>query len=73
MAIINGWGRGTWNEGAWDSPLPVTLSSVGAITYGLGSITVQADADVSLGTQAITSGLGSTTQVAKANIAPSLN
>ena len=45
MAIINGWGRGTWNEGAWGEPLPINLSSVGAITSALGSVTVDAEAN----------------------------
>ena len=67
MAIINGWGRGTWDEGAWGTALPVTLTSVGAITSGLGSVTVTADANHTLTTLAITSGLGTT---AKANVTP---
>ena len=67
MAIINGWGRGTWDEGAWGTALPVTLTSVGAITSGLGSVTVTADANHTLTTLAITSGLGTTTQSGKAN------
>ena len=67
MAIINGWGRGTWNEGAWGTALPVELTTVGAITAGLGSVTVTAAANVSAGTLAITSGQGTTTQSGKAN------
>ena len=30
MALIAGWGRGTWSEGAWSSPLPVTVTGVSA-------------------------------------------
>ena len=45
MAIINGWGSGTWDEGAWGTALPVTLTSVGVIPAGLGSVTVTADAN----------------------------
>ena len=48
MAIINGWGRGTWDEGAWGTALPINLSSVGAITSGLGTVTVDAEANVTL-------------------------
>jgi hypothetical protein len=70
MAIINGWGRGAWDEGAWGEALPVTLSTVGAITSGLGSVTVQAEANASPGTLAITSGIGSLTVNAKANVSP---
>jgi hypothetical protein len=32
MALITGWGRGTWNEGAWNSPLSVALTGVSAAT-----------------------------------------
>ena len=55
MAIINGWGRGTWGEGAWDTELPVSLSSVGAITSGLGTLTVVAKANQTRTTQVVTS------------------
>ena len=36
MAIINGWGRGTWGEGAWSNPLPVDVTGV-AGTSALGN------------------------------------
>ena len=55
MAIINGWGRGTWNEGAWGTALPVELSTVGVITSALGTVTVDAEANVTPTTLAITS------------------
>jgi hypothetical protein len=32
MASITGWGRGTWDEGAWNSPLSVALTGVSAST-----------------------------------------
>ena len=67
MAIINGWGRGAWDEGAWGTELPLNLSSVGAITSGLGTVTVDAEANVTPTTLAITSGLGSVTTDAEAN------
>ena len=47
MAIINGWGRGAWDEGAWGTALPVTLSAPGAGTSALGTISVVAKATVS--------------------------
>ena len=59
MAIINGWGRGAWNEGAWGTALPVEPSSVGAITSGLGTVTDDAEANVTFAGRAITSALGS--------------
>ncbi len=68
MAIINGWGRGTWDEGAWGEALPLNLSSVGAITSGLGTVTVDAEAKATPTTLAITTGLGSVSTVGKANV-----
>ena len=32
MSRITGWGRGTWDEGLWDSPLPVEVTGVAATT-----------------------------------------
>jgi hypothetical protein len=66
MANINGWGRGTWDEGAWGTALPVELSTVGVITSGLGSISVVAKANVTPTTLVTTSALGSVSVVAKA-------
>ena len=68
MAIINGWGRGTWGEGAWGTELPLNLSSVGAITSGLGTVTVDAEANVTLTGRAVTSGLGTPSTDAEANV-----
>ena len=45
MANITGWGRGSWSEGAWNSPLPVVASGVSA-TANDGSVTVDAEANV---------------------------
>ena len=70
MANINGWGRGTWSQGTWGEVLPVTLTSVGAITSALGTVTVKADANATAPTLAITSAIGSVTTVAKANVTP---
>jgi hypothetical protein len=39
MALITGWGRGTWGEGAWNSPLSVALTGVSAAT-ATGSVAV---------------------------------
>ena len=47
MAIINGWGRGEWNEGAWGTALPVTLSGL-AGTSALGTVSTDAEANVTL-------------------------
>ena len=42
MALITGWGRGTWNEGAWNSPLSVALTGVSAATAA-GTVEVKID------------------------------
>jgi len=59
MANINGWGRGTWGEGAWSSVLPVNLTTAGAMTSAVGALTVDAEANVTPATLAITSAIGS--------------
>ena len=46
MANINGWGRGTWVQLTFGEPLPVTLTAPGAGTSALGTITVDAEANV---------------------------
>ena len=66
MANINGWCRGTWGQGAWSTVLPVELSTVGAITSGLGSVSVVAKANVIPASQAVTAGLGAPSVVAGA-------
>ena len=55
MAIINGWGRGTWNEGAWGTALPLTLTAPSAATSALGTVSVVAKANVSPSGLSITS------------------
>jgi hypothetical protein len=37
MANITGWGRGTWDEGAFGEPIPVTLTGLAA-TSALGPL-----------------------------------
>ena len=55
MAIINGWGRGTWNEGAWGTALPLTLTAPSAATSALGTVSVVAKANVSPSGLSVTS------------------
>jgi hypothetical protein len=50
MANINGWGRGTWDEGAWGEALPVTLTGLAA-TSALGTLTFDAEANVTVASQ----------------------
>ena len=54
MAIINGWGRGAWEEGAWGTALPFTLTAPSAATSALGTVTVDAEANVTLSGQSVT-------------------
>ena len=58
MANITGWGRSTWNDGAWGSPAPVTLSGL-AGTSALGSVSLVTNNNVSVSVGTSTSGLGS--------------
>ena len=70
MALIAGWGRGTWSEGAWSSPLPVTVTGVAA-TGQIGSVTVSGASDVPVTGLEATGSVGSVTVVAEANVSPS--
>ena len=54
MANITGWGRGTWGQGPWSEPIPVEISGL-AGTSALGTITVDAEANVSVTGQSATS------------------
>ena len=47
MALITGWGRGTWSEGAWNSPLSVALTGVSAATAA-GSVAVASESNLTL-------------------------
>ena len=67
MSIINGWGRGTGGEGAWNEGLTAAEPAGQAITSGIGSLSVVALANQTLTGRAITSGLGSVSVAALAN------
>jgi hypothetical protein len=67
MANITGWGRGTWDEGAFGEPIPVTLTGLAA-TSALGSLAVDAEANVTPASQVGTSALGTATTVSNNNI-----
>jgi len=55
---LGGWGRGTWNQNAWNTPLSVLVTGV-AGTSALGSETVTGGATVVVTGVAGTSALGS--------------
>ena len=56
MANITGWGRGTWGQLTWGEPLPVTLTAPGAGTSALGTVAVDAEANVTPASQVGTTG-----------------
>ena len=61
MAIVTGWGRGTWGQASWGSDIPVVLvgdESLRAVTT-LASVTVRGNATVSLTGQQLTTTLNS--------------
>jgi len=39
MSSLTGWGRETWNSGAWNSPAPAVVTGI-AGTGGIGSVTI---------------------------------
>ena len=53
MAVISGWGRGTWSEGEWGTPLPVVVTgvsragAVGSVAF-VGSVAVALEKAVRL-------------------------
>jgi hypothetical protein len=67
MANITGWGRGTWDEGAFGEPIPVTLTGLAA-TSAVGTLTFDAEANVTPASQVGTSALGTATTVSNNNI-----
>ena len=40
MAIVSGWDRGTWNQGAWNTEIPVEITGVSAVASA-GSVTYE--------------------------------
>ena len=65
MSNITGWGRGSWDEGAWSQAIPVLVTGVSA-TSGLGTVTQANSNTVQVTGVAATSALGSETVVAQA-------
>ena len=63
MAIVNGWGRGTWGQGEWSNPIPVEVTGVSG-TATLGNETVVATALVTVTGLSSTSALGNETVIA---------
>ena len=59
MASLQGWGRQTWNSGAWNTFAPVDATGNG-LTSSLGSLTLTGDCNITL------TGVGTTSTVGTA-------
>ena len=59
MASLQGWGRQTWNSGAWNTFAPVDATGNG-LTSSLGSLTLTGDCNITL------TGIGTTSTVGTA-------
>ena len=57
MASVQGWGRQTWNSGAWNTFAPVDATGNG-LTSSLGSLTLTGDCNITLTGLGTTSTLG---------------
>ena len=69
MASIQGWGRETWNSGAWSQQAPVSVTGNG-LTSSLGTETVTTDQNISVSGNPLTSTAGTlvVTGIANATI-----
>jgi hypothetical protein len=72
MASIQGWGRETWNSGAWNQQAPVSVTGNG-LTSSLGTETVATDQNISVTGVGLTSTTGTLTAVGIAEVNPSGN
>ena len=72
MASIQGWGRQTWNSGAWNQQAPVSVTGNG-LTSSLGTETVATDQNISVTGIGLTSTTGTATAVGIAQVNPSGN
>ena len=59
MASLQGWGRQTWNSGAWDTFAPVDATGNG-LTSSFGSLTLTGDCNITL------TGIGTTSSTGTA-------
>ena len=69
MASIQGWGRETWNSGAWSEQAPVSVTGNG-LTSSLGTETVTTDQNISVTGIGLTSALGTSTATGIAEVNP---
>ena len=69
MASIQGWGRQTWNSGAWSEQAPVSVTGNG-LTSSLGTETVTTDQNISVTGIGLTSTAGTTVATGIAEVSP---
>ena len=67
MAIVSGWDRGTWNQGAWNTEIPVEITGVSAAASA-GSVTIAFITNVT-GVSAA-AGVGSPTLITNSLLTP---
>ncbi len=70
MASVQGWGRQTWNSGAWNTFAPVDATGNG-LTSSLGSLTLTGDCNITLTGLGTTSTLGTAVGTGVAVASPS--
>ena len=69
MASIQGWGRETWNSGAWSEQAPVSVTGNG-LTSSLGTETVTTDQNISVTGIGLTSTAGTAVATGVAQVNP---
>ena len=69
MASIQGWGRQTWNSGAWNQQAPVSVTGNG-LTSSLGTETVATDQNISVTGIGLTSTAGTAVGTGIAEVSP---
>ena len=69
MASIQGWGRETWNSGAWSEQAPVSVTGNG-LTSSLGTETVTTDQNISVTGIGLTSTAGTAVATGIAQVNP---
>jgi hypothetical protein len=69
MASIQGWGRETWNSGAWSEQAPVSVTGHG-LTSSLGTETVTTDQNISVTGIGLTSTAGTAVGTGIAEVSP---
>ena len=69
MASLQGWGRQTWNSGAWNTFAPVDATGNG-LTSSLGSLTLTGDCNITLTGIGTTSTIGTAVATSLINVSP---